>query len=363
MARIKGVVIEGFLLSAHSPTEARISVNCDCSHLSWGDYREVIYSLQDVLAEVDEAFKRRSLRGRGLRARHRRITARRRSKVIDFQPFPSRYVNVLRSLRRGLYELINENCIVLQMMEYGAFRRNIYLLPYSRAPRFMSRVAILNEIIKELNVDVQRFMKSEYYQRIRNIFRRFNVDDSEFDRIGEIPEIEVDLTPLRLDPSIVEGLIESRYKKMFKKIREEERIGLEKIRMELERKRSEMVSKAIQDLQGRLSTLIGNIAKYSVTKFTPRRAEGARRVLMDIKELAEGTGVGAFIGEAVEATLKLIDATATNDVEGVKDAVDEIAEFAGVEVKDDPIETLKEVSVSLTKGVSERVKALMREML
>jgi len=282
MAKKKPIIVEGFLLSVSVPTEERLSVTIDASGISWRRYRDLIYALQDQLAIIDDEYKIRETRGRGLGARYRRITPSKRTKTIKFIPYPSRFANILRTIRRDVYFEVNSRCLVLNMMHFGYFKRNIYLLPYNQAPAFMSYINEKNREIEDLNNQIEDFRRTRYFDEIREIISDAKLDTSALDDIVKIPKISVDLTPLRLDPSIVEDLIESRYKKMFERISEEEKKGLEVLRRELEEKRRELVIKSIESIRDKINVIIRRIAAEKKLKNVKKELEHLKRIAVDI---------------------------------------------------------------------------------
>ena len=282
MAKKKPIIVEGFLLSVSVPTEERLSVTIDASGISWRRYRDLIYALQDQLAIIDDEYKIRETRGRGLGARYRRITPSKRTKTIKFIPYPSRFANILRTIRRDVYFEVNSRCLVLNMMHFGYFKRNIYLLPYNQAPAFMSYINEKNREIEDLNNQIEDFRRTRYFDEIRDIISDAKLDTSALDDIVKIPKISVDLTPLRLDPSIVEDLIETRYKKMFERISEEEKKGLEVLRRELEEKRRELVIKSIESIRDKINVIIRRIAAEKKLKNVKKELEHLKRIAVDI---------------------------------------------------------------------------------
>ena len=282
MAKKKPIIVEGFLLSVSVPTEERLSVTIDASGISWRRYRDLIYALQDQLAIIDDEYKIRETRGRGLGARYRRITPSKRTKTIKFIPYPSRFANILRTIRRDVYFEVNSRCLVLNMMHFGYFKRNIYLLPYNQAPAFMSYINEKNREIEDLNNQIEDFRRTRYFDEIRDIISDAKLDTSALDDIVKIPKISVDLTPLRLDPSIVEDLIETRYKKMFERISEEEKKGLEVLRRELEEKRRELVIKSIESIRDKINVIIRRIAAEKKLKNVRKELEHLKRIAVDI---------------------------------------------------------------------------------
>jgi len=315
------VVVEGFLLSVASPTEDRLAILVDASKLSWREYRDLILRLQAQLAEVDDIYKKREVRGRGLRARYRRISWRgevSRKRVLNFIPYPSRFANVLRAMRRDLYAEINSQCLVLQMLKLGAYRRNVYLLPYSRAPSFMAYIEKENGVIKELNEEVKEFRETPYFADIRNTLEEAGLDVSVLDVEVYLSPISVDLTPLRLDPTVIEEFVESKYKEVFERISEEERRGLEALRRELERKRRELVVKSIENLRDQVNGVVKRMLARKRLKRVKEDLERLRDLAADVGLKAVAVNVISPLIDVVENPEKADEIFGTTDLtEGV----------------------------------------------
>ena len=303
VAKMKPVVVEGFLLNCHTPTEERLSVTFDCSDLPWPKYRDMIIKLQDLLAEIDDAYKKREGRGRSLGARYRRISygdqvSRRR--ILRFIPYPNRFANVLRNVRREVYHEINMSCMILQSMKFGAYRHNIYLLPYPRAPAFMARVEEWNKTIDDLNREIMEFGETIYFRRIKNVLENAGLNPDGLNDKPSIPKITVDLTPLRLDPQIIEEFVEDKYKRVFKKISEEERRGLEALQRELEKKRRELVVNAVESLRDQ----INGIVKRMLAK---RKLRGVKQELERLRSLASDVGLEAVASTVIDPLIETVE--------------------------------------------------------
>ena len=308
---MKGVVVEGFLLNCHTPTEERLSVVFDCSEMSWAKYRDTIIKLQDLLAEIDDAYKKREGRGRSLGARYRRISygdkvSRRR--ILKFIPYPNRFANVLRNVRREVYRQINSTCMVLQRMQFGAYRHNIYLLPYPRAPSFMARVEEWNKTIDDLNREIMEFRETSFFRQIKNVILGAGLNPDGLNGEPSLPRITVDLTPLRLDASIVEEFVEAKYKRVFERISEEERRGLEALRRELENKRRELVINAVESLRDQINRIVKQV-------LAKRKLKGVKEELERLRSLAEDVGLEAVASSVINPLIETVEDPARVEAE------------------------------------------------
>ena len=302
--KAKPVVVEGFLLKVHVPTEGRLTVTFDCSHLTWQHYRDTIIKLQDLLAEIDEAYEEREGRGRSLGARYRRISCGNRvsrKRVLQFIPYPNRFANILRNVRRKVYREINLTCMVLQRMEIGAYRHNVYLLPYPRAPAFMTFLEKQNKTMKKLNQRIEDFRATEWFRRIWETLENAGLNPYEgLNGDPFLPEITVDLTPLRLDPTIIEEFVEEKYRQVFARISEEEKRGLEALKRELEKKRKELVVNAVEKLREQINSIV----KQALAK---KKLKGVKKELERLRNLAVDVGLEAIASTVIEPLIECVD--------------------------------------------------------
>lgn len=317
MSEKSKVVVEGFLLSVHVPTEGRLSVVIDASGLSWDSYRNLVTELQDKLAEIDEEYALRDARGRGLGARYRRVSVGKvvsRRRVLSFIPYPSRFANILRTIRRDVYERIGRDCLVLQVMSSGRFRHNLYLLPFANAPSFMAFINRVNERIDSLNKEILGFRGSRWYAEIKSIIGSYGLDSAVIDSEVIIPSVSVDVTPLQLDPTVIERVIEERYKKVFEKISAEEKAGLERLRIELEKKRREVVIKAIESLRSEINEVVKRIIAGKRLKDVKKDIERLRKMAHDVGLEAIATTVLTPLLEVVENPMMAESILGSNDL-------------------------------------------------
>lgn len=77
--------LEGFLIDVHTVSEENLSVEVDCSHIPWDEYRQLIVDLEDLLSTIDEEHSVKSwlTRGRSLKAKYKRVAAEDRRRKLD----------------------------------------------------------------------------------------------------------------------------------------------------------------------------------------------------------------------------------------------------------------------------------------
>lgn len=319
------VVLRGFLLSVSCPSESHLEVSYDTTRLGWDRYRQVIYGLSDLLAEIDEEYKLRRLRGRGIQARHRRLVDPdgqvRRVKVLRFSPYPSRYSNHLTSLRTRLYMEVNRRCVPLQYSQSGYYKEVLYLLPYSEAPNLLEEVEMMNMEIRGLREEVERFKETKYAEMITELLRKaYGEELNPYAMVREIPEIRLRLTPIQVEPHILEEYVD------------------ERVLRQLELQRRELAERAIEHFRTKLTNLINELLAV-------RRAEEFKEMATQLRELrriAEDVGLRS-LAETVIAPLEAI-AEEPNRIE-------EIAQKA-----------FQVSAEKLNEGIDYRVRALLQAL-
>jgi hypothetical protein len=277
----KELSLRGFLLTVHSPSEQHLIVTIDCSNIPWNMYGRLIAELQDTLSMIDEDYALKSIRGRSLGAKHKRVidlgTVTRR-RILKFSPFPTRFSNIISSVRRKLYEKVNENCIVIQKMALGNYRRNLYLLPQDLAEKFLMQVEFLNKEIEELNKQIENYDLTP----VQDILGRFNLQLPSMNTT--IPGIAVDLTPIELDPMIIEKWAQVS----------------PRVAQLLEEKRKMLVRKAVESIRQQIEPIVKALAgKRQLRKIKIR--------LEELRVLAESAGLHGLANTVIVPLIENVD--------------------------------------------------------
>ncbi len=320
MAKKKAVVLRGIHVACHAPTEARLTVQIE--GLSPDKFRSLAVALEDYFLVVDDAFKETFVRGRGWKGRGRRVSATSRVRVLRFSPFPSRFSNVLRSIRRDIYVELNKNCLVLEGEQYGGYKQNIYILPYANAPSFMNFIEAKNKEIDELNLKVEDFKKTGYFSDLKEILQSKLPKGYILSLNGNwrLEHISIDVTPLSLEPTTVKQMVEEDYRKMFEKLADEEKRGLEALHAELDRKRRELVVKGVENIQRKIETVVKRIVggKKLRPKAVKKNLERLRRIAISVGLETVASTVIDPLAEVVDNPEKAMELFGTKDLnEGV----------------------------------------------
>jgi len=370
MTRKKAIVVRGFLIDFGVPTEDLLNVSVDVTSLKKReDYMAFKEGLEDQLREMDKDYaKRRTLRGRSLRARYTTVISggrKIRVKILRFSPYPSRFANELKTMRREWYEELARNTMILGKSSGASAlgrERNLYLLPYENALALTAVKRRMNTALEALRKKLSDFEQTKQFHKVFSY-----VSDKVKMSISEKPlnihDIRLELLPLSFEQSVFESYLQEKERGAAKEIDEERQRGLKEIEDELARTRREIIEKAVRDLQGRLGSVMEQLARITALKVSEKEAKRLKKNIEDVKTLADSAGIGWCIERVTETSLKLLDAMTTQKKGAIKEAAEALAKEAGVEATADASETLKKSALALTTETSPRLKALLEELM
>jgi len=382
MARKEKVIVNGFLLNFNLPTEDLLNITLNLSDVAKTRYGGLLWELKDHLVSIDNEYAQRETRGRTLRGRYPR-----KMRFQRFSPYPSAFSNRLKSIRREWYEALARFTVVLtKSAEVGVGwkrQRNLYLLPFDKAADLQLVKNRMNHEVQELQEEMRKFEKTSYWKLVFDYMTKISGRKIE-PQPAYIHRIELDLFPLSFDPSVFKSVVEERRRKQLEAIDEAKRLAEmevdekkradlerlenerakaeEQIIEEMERKRHDVVERAVVDLQGRLSELMKELTLISARKFSKQNAKSLTRSLETIRSLSESVGLKHFVEGYTDSSLKLIEALTTHNQKAIKEATHVVAKEIGIEAKEDYSETLKECALKLSTEISPRVKALIKAM-
>jgi hypothetical protein len=242
MKNVSKAILMGFLVDVHCVSESNLEVEVDCSHIDLNEYKELVGELEDLLNTIDEKHS-----VRGIRVRYRRVSTEERKRRLRFSPFPSKFGTLLKNTRTHIYELMAENCLVLE----SAGKRKIYLLPKQLAPLFVEAVDRVNmEVIEPLKGEIEDFRQSDDYLKVQQCLYDHKVDSTVLKTsVFPIGNFIIDILPVDFSYSLNADEV---YAKMghVKTTR-----GLEILKREIEKKQREYALSAVSDLVRRISDM------------------------------------------------------------------------------------------------------------
>ena len=240
--------LEGFLIDVHSPSEANLEVEIDCSRLDWEDYKTLISELEDILSSIDQEHSVRSwlVKGRSLKARYSRITTDNRTRKLRFCPYPSMYPNTLTSGRGQIYSLIAQYCVVLETIG----TRKVYLLPKGVAPQFIASIERLNEVLLvPLRENINLFRSSPNWLKITSLMTKYDLDFFKLIQVPSFGRFRIDVIPVDFKYNINQDDF------YLGKLRDKEITDLDLLRKEIDRKYREYTYNAVKDIMEKLSVM------------------------------------------------------------------------------------------------------------
>lgn len=288
--------LSGFICDVHCASESNLELEFDCSHIDWDEYRELILELEDLLSSIDEDHSVRSwlVKGRGLRARYRRVSAEDRRRRLHFSPFPSRFVNVLKNTRTYVYNLVAENCLVLESVG----RRKVYLLPKHLAPFFVEAIERINEeVIKPLRKEIEDFRQSDDYLKIQQCLYSHKVDPTILKTaVFPIGNFVVDVLPMDFGYSVD---LDEAYAKMR---RTRATKGLEILKRQIERRQREYALSAVSDVVNRILEMAEGLGGKG------RKVRHAVKKVDELMEICDSLGLREMNERVLKPLKKVCEA-------------------------------------------------------
>lgn len=347
MTEKQTITLQGLNIAVHMPTESRLTY--EVTGLSPNLFAKAAKEIEDWFTVVDSKYTKRKRKttdqnsdevfgsGRGWKGRGHKINKLDRTRAIGLSPFPSRFSNVLRTIRREIYIELNQRCSVIAGSQYGKYKHNIYILPYSNSIPFSAFVAAKNKELKHLNEDITEYQKTRDYQDIKDLLKKYHVEMPDY---WNIEGISLDITPLALNTSTLKNVIDKEYKRVFEDAANQKREMSESLKREyeegkallqenLEKQEKEVVQKAFADLQGRINEIVGRMI---ATRIKPKKV---KTDLEAVKRIAEGIGLGSIAASVVDPLIR---------------------------VAEDPDAAKTEFGENLLAGVDDRIKGLLKGM-
>jgi len=270
--------LKGFFVVLRCPSEEGLHISVDASSLSPQRFMQLIFELQDALTVIDLSYAESDmLRGRSVKARHRRmIYSDERRRVLRFSPFPSRFINAIKGIRRDLYNYAHRYCIVIQTMPAirGAGKRNVYLLPEEEAEKFLTRVNRLNIALDRIEDDVNTFKDSKEFHDIMDILARY---DLAVEYKFHVSRVDALLLPVRIDHKVVENWA----------------ARSASVSNALKHAQSELIKRAVDDLKQKLMPIVKRVA-------VQKRLKSSARELRRLETLAKDIGLNAVAASISE---------------------------------------------------------------
>jgi hypothetical protein len=289
------ISLKGFFLTIHCPTEELLNVTIDATALNPSAFFSLIQELQELLRNIDEkyAMNQSLLRGRSIHAKHwRAFHYDERRRMIRFAPFPSSYINKLKTIRRELYEEINEYAILV----YSDGVRNTYLLPFENANVFSNRIKELNNKLAELREKINTFINSSDFLDISLTIEKYALQPVE--SVFEIPEIYVRLIPVSLEDIDLE-----KWAQVSPTVAEA-----------LQKTKEEYVRNVLISISEKLKPLITDLEKQQNLILIKERLEMLKRTV-------ESIGMKSIVNEII---IPLLNVTSIDNIQTIRESTERV---------------------------------------
>ncbi|MEM4449341.1 MAG: hypothetical protein QXQ33_00755 [Nitrososphaerota archaeon] len=282
--------LDGGIVSVYAPAKA-LQIMIDVSNMYWSrELNSLKNSLKEVLMRINEKYADdpERLRGRRIDVAIKTIKppedVPEELRILVIPAVPSKVLNRLSTIRKELYDVINEECIVLQRQVVGMKKRNLYFIPAQRIPALLGRVDELNKKIDELNGIIERFKANELHL-INEVLTAYSLPIIE--DLPHIKYIRIEILPVSVDPEIVYNIIDDKAKRMLGKL--------------IASEAQELAKKYMEKLQSAFLEVESIIKRIR----TEKQLQEAREKLKVIRELALSASLTA-IKEQVERLIDML---------------------------------------------------------
>lgn len=286
----------GFLVNVQCPTEERLKMRLDITHLQ--NHMDFVYELQDLITSINESYSK-GARPRSCTVRYEKVKSAdgvKRRKVLEFSPFPSPIINGVKEARSKLYEALNRNCLVLASEKVGKQERRLYFLPLGRHGALASEVDRINEKLSSIQGKIDEFVGSEGARRIESLLSTVG---GEVKICGEVGRASVVPIPFALSRDFISEFIEEA-RESLREVEAEKERAMKRLKEELEEQRVKMIGELEGALRKKVLEAIEAIEEASKEK-------RATKELVDAVESAAnlassmGLGIAPSLKEAAES--------------------------------------------------------------
>jgi len=271
--------LKGFIATLRLPSDSALRMRCDTSMLKGVKYLSFLNELKSFMNSVDFNYAEReeTLRGRELEAHYqsKRIRSESGYRIIDsktlwVRPFPSRFENILKTVRIQAYRLLNSLTVCITREVKGRFKDNIYLLPAddNSVNQLFNGVKRLNAELSDLVKNMEEYENGEEMKKLLKILKSHGVEI--ISKYSKKLEISIDLLPIDIDVALEEWAKKN-----------------PDVAKTLMQKKQEMVAAAIGKFRQRLEPLLRMMEGEIKVK-------NAGKMLEELKSMANSLGLEAL---------------------------------------------------------------------
>ncbi|MEM1971450.1 MAG: hypothetical protein QXM92_03195, partial [Candidatus Anstonellales archaeon] len=183
----KLIVLKGLLVSLRCPYRDDLRVYIDVSRLSTEEIDELRDRLNNAIQDLENRYTgKHTKRMIKILWNEREVPqllpsgqigkVKKKVAMIEFNPFPAKWLNKIEEARVKAYHAINEYGQVAQKMQTGTASKTLYLLPLTTAGEFFRRINELNKELEEVRSALRQFIhETNGLEEIRRILADYDI--------------------------------------------------------------------------------------------------------------------------------------------------------------------------------------------
>lgn len=357
-AQTQELQLRGVIPNPYSPSSYLLQVELDVTGLFTDrgeDYVSFKQKLEDRLNALDRKYAKEvnRLRGRGVDAKYRTVTAdgkkKTRARFVEMMPYPSTFASRLSRVRTELYDAIRDaGGIPLAETTHGRRKFVTYFMLEAQAAKLTKATTRLNQKIDELNEDIGKFERTDDFAGLL-AFVKGSVPHDRWSRDGgdlhsHIHYIGLNLTPFLISKELVDQFMDDR------------------VRAQVRASITGTVEKITESFQQRISAWVKTLNTALQGEVKPATINQLAKTFQEIRDESREYQVDGLITDQFRVCEALVTALQSGDGTAVSDAVDKMADYAGVRNRADAGTVLAEAGLKMA-NVSKETKALIETLL
>jgi len=362
------ILVRGLIpIPGGKPTQDLLTVRLDVTGLfseSGEDYMGWKQRIEEILNTLDQIYAKdtKKLKGRRVEAGYKTVEVKvndrvekRRIRVVELMPYPSRFASQLKMIRDDYYELLEEHGTLLYREEF----MSIYIIPEARVNSFRRGVEAINEEIEELNREIERFEATSDFKQLIN-FLANTVPAERWSRPptpssqgytfrSRLHPITIRYFPVMASRDFIEQFVDEETKRQVAQAVRDTVVSV--INAERQRLASALTQLAI-------------LASRGLKDLSPERIEAMRKTLSEVRSNLQRTGSEFIIRSTLDAMEQLTEALTTRNPQAIQEAINTTAQALGTPIRDTPDETIQAmVQRVLAPEEDQRINTIVMDLL
>lgn len=269
----------------------------------------------------------------------------------EFAFVPQSIITQFKNMRADVYK----NILPLYTIKIQrTASRNVYMLPIGQAAGFVRHMESVKDDFRKLENEINEYYAKRYDETLRKV-QAYSLKKSINPPVRSpdlVARVILDLTPVTISPEFFDEFLA-----------DEEKKGLESVRIELQRKQRTIIESTVEELQGRLSKLIERLSNaILVTKIDTKQATRVLQSLTSLEGLCRDASMDSILGSTFRVAKQLAEAMVTEDPDKLNEITKLLAEDLGYRVptNGDTRKTLKKIALDMSEEISPRVSAMLQ---